>query len=541
MTPRPKTFLRQPEWLAAFLITLAALSLHLVSVSHAGGLWRDEVSVVSIATLPTMGEVFQTLPHDHCPILLPAIVRAWTLSKFGASDAGLRLLGIGIGLFLLFSLWAASLMTGKRPPLISLALAGLNFTVIRYGDTIRAYGLATALIVLTLALVWWFLEKPGARRGLLAAAGAVLSVQALYQNAFFVLAICAAGAVVCVRRRQPRNVFGVLSIGLPAALSLLPYVGPIHRAQTWWLVSKIGINHEIFLNRLLQATANLMGVWIVLSILAAIYGLGQLFAAQSEKKNCQSELSLFAGITLVLGLAGFWFFIKSSGLPTKVWYYIPALVFAAVCCDAILPRAHRAARFGILGVTIVSAFLACASGYSELRWRQTNGDLVAAEVSQKAGARDLIVVYPWYDGVTFFRYYTGNAAWTTLPPLADHRFHRYDLLKAELQTTNAIGSVLEQAEAVLRAGNKVWVVGEFRDPPANESEPGDLPPAPNGPRGWYDEPYTHAWDVKFDYFLSHNAASVTLLDGYPTNSVNPLETMTLVVAQGWRPANTHSP
>jgi hypothetical protein len=515
--------------------------LHLVSVLHAGGLWRDEISVVSIATLPTWREVFQTLPHDHCPILLPAIVRLWTHSQFDASDTGLRLLGISIGLFLLFSLWAASLMTGKRPPMISLALAGLNFTIIRYGDTIRAYGLATALIVLTMALVWWFLERPDARRGLLAAAGAVLSVQALYQNAFFVMAICIAGSFVCLRRRQKRNAFWVLTLGLPAALSLLPYAGPIHSAQSWWLVSKTGINHEVFFNRLLQATGNLMGVWIVLAMLTAMFGIGQMFARELEKKNHQTDLSVFAGIALVFGLAGFWFFIKSSGLPTKVWYYIPALVFAAVCCDAILPRVPRAARIGILGITIAIGLSGGASAYPELQWRQTNGDLVVAQVSQIAGARDLIVVYPWYDGITFFRYYTGPAAWTTLPPLADHRFHRYDLLKVELQTTNAIGPVLTQAESVLRAGNKVWVVGEFRNLPTSKSPPGDLPPAPNGSQGWYDEPYTHAWDAKFSYFLSHNAASVTLLDGYPTNSVNPLETMTLVVAQGWRPAITNSP
>ena len=194
------------------------------------------------------------------------------------------------------------------------------------------------------ALVWWFLEKPGVRSGLLAAAGAVLSVQALYQNAFFVMAICIAGSVVCLRRRQNWNAFKVLILGLPAALSLVPYAVPIHRAQAWWLVSKTGINLEVFFNRLFQATDNLMGVWVVLVVVAAIFGLSQFFATEADKKNRPSDLSLFAGIALVLGLAGFTFFIKSSGLPTKVWYYIPALVFAAVCCDAVLPRVPRAAH-----------------------------------------------------------------------------------------------------------------------------------------------------------------------------------------------------
>ena len=72
---------------------------------------------------------------------------------------------------------------------------------------------------------------------------------------------------------------------------------------------------------------------------------------------------------------------------------------------------------------------------------------MAAEVSQKAGPNDLVIVHPWYYGLTFAYYYRGTAPWTTLPPLADYRFHRYDLLKAELQRTNAIEPVFERLQS----------------------------------------------------------------------------------------------
>ena len=122
------------------------------------------------------------------------------------------------------------------------------------------------------------------------------------------------------------------------------------------------------------------------------------------------------------------------------------------------------------------ALIAFPMANSALQWRQTNGDLVAAQVSQNAAPRNLIVVHPWYNALTFARYYRGTAPWTTLPPLQDYRFYRYDLLKSKLQTTNAIASVLEETEATLQSGHRVWFVGQLPGPQPDGSPPPDLPP-----------------------------------------------------------------
>ena len=93
--PFQKTFLRQSEWGLAVLLTVAAVWLHFFYLIHAGGLWRDEISVKSIATLPSFGQVWEALPHDHCPILFPSLVRIWSASGLGTTDIGLRILGLG--------------------------------------------------------------------------------------------------------------------------------------------------------------------------------------------------------------------------------------------------------------------------------------------------------------------------------------------------------------------------------------------------------------------------------------------------------------
>ncbi len=539
----PEYLFRRMAWLAAILMTLAAVWLHFCFLAHAGGLWRDEVAVASISELPTLGQVWQALPHDHCPIVFPVLVRLWAAAGLGATDMALRVLGLGCGLLLLASFWVASRTLDKGLPLLSLALAGLNFTVIRYGDSIRAYGLATACILLTVSLMWRFMEVPCLRRGLPAGLIAVLSVQVLYQNALFLLAICLAGAAVCVRRRQRGAALCILGIGLAAAVSLLPYINPIHHAQSWWIVSQFGIHWNDFRTRIHEATGIWVVLWFFLVILAALFGIGcGLRSTPQNGTPVQRDLFLFASLALVLGLASFGFFIKWAGLPTHRWYYIPALGFAVCCCDTILPRIHRAARMGVMIIAASVALIAFPMANSALQWRQTNGDLVAAQVSQNAAPRDLIVVHPWYNALTFARYYRGTAPWTTLPPLQDYRFYRYDLLKSKLQTTNAIASVLEETEATLQSGHRVWFVGQLPGPRPDGSPPPDLPPAPNGPSGWADAPYTITWGGQFRYFLiQHITNAMTLVD--PTaNRVNPLENMALIAARGWRSqAPTNSP
>jgi len=59
-------------------ITMVAVFLHVVSLTHAGGIWRDEVGMVNIAKLPSAGEILQGLMHDHCPMVFPVVLKTWT-------------------------------------------------------------------------------------------------------------------------------------------------------------------------------------------------------------------------------------------------------------------------------------------------------------------------------------------------------------------------------------------------------------------------------------------------------------------------------
>src|SRR6266705_3253751 len=238
------------NWIIAALVTLSATYLHALFFLNAGGLWRNEAGFVHLSLLPSVSKVWQTLGYDHCPILMPLVVRAWSAAGLGNTDLGLRVLGFFAGLFLLLAFWFASWTMRGGAPLLAVTLAGLNVTVIRGGHSLRAYGLGSALGVLALALIWRLTCRPSLVTFSCAMVVAVLSVQSLYQNAFFVFAACCGGFVLCAVERRWRDTLPIFAVGAAAAVSLLPYIPLIVRAQDWYVLYKVGFRFSTGWNQL---------------------------------------------------------------------------------------------------------------------------------------------------------------------------------------------------------------------------------------------------------------------------------------------------
>ena len=129
-------------------------------------------------------------------------------------------------------------------------------------------------------------------------------------------------------------------------------------------------------------------------------------------------------------------------------------------------------------VTVSMAFL---FELPAVKCRQTNVDLIAAPLSSDVATNDYVIVYPFFCGTTFKRYYKGAAPWTTLPPLEDYTLQRWDLFMAQIQTKDPIAPVIDRITSTLQSGNRVWLVGSF---PFSQEPLPELHPAPNNPWGW---------------------------------------------------------
>ena len=522
---------REIEWVIGALITVAGVYLHWVNFRSAGALWRDEAGVVRIATLPTIREMWSNVGHESCPILFPALLRTWSFTV-GSADPALRVMGFIVGLLVLGAVWLNGWFFHRSAPLVALSLLAVNASVVRWGDSLRAYGLASVLMLLALATGWRFAREPSLKRWLVAGLVAVISVQYLFQNSFLLLAVCAAAAAVRMRRRDFKNALAALAIGVPAAVSLLPYSAMIREAQDWSVLSQIGFLPPLIWTNLSLAMAPTLAwfrwLWIALAILAIARCVIRVLPDAAE--DDADTAAFFAGTALMGALICFLIFLRVAKMPTQVWYFLPLTTFAAVCIDAAL--ANWPARWQFWRCAFAILALVCLPGARELiAYRQTNMDLVADVLRKRADAHDLIIVHPWTFGVSFDRQYSGPTPWTTVPPLADHRFHRYDLFKAKMILENPAQPVCDRIAATLHAGNHVWLIG---DVPLSQTPPPQIEPAPNNPWGWLDDPYSDVWGAQIGYFVAIHATEGEVVPIPSSNPVSALENVQVVSVAGWQ-------
>jgi len=563
------------EWFAVLLTALVATALHIRFVTHVGGLWRDETNSVNLAALPSFAEVLHLLDYDSFPILFFGVLRGW-LGIFGAdNDAALRAFGGLVGIGVLGALWFNARAFGIRWPVLSLALIGLNPMLIRYGDSTRAYGLGMLLILLTFRSFWRLVEKPshpGARRLLVAAALALLSVQCLYYNSVLLLAIIAGTVAVALRKRAWRTVGIVIGIGILAATSLLPYVPMMRRMREWTFMVSYPADFAWLWKRTCEVigSPDPLGIWLWVGLFVTGLGVAAGFVGSHvwrglaqprivEKTGPKSSMGsrnpelpswipdsvLFAAVALFLGVTGYAAFLRILHYYTQPWYYITLIAFSAGALDVVFGAWPIAERYRSFPVTLRMGRLAAAFAllcftvlpdWEEMPVRHTNVDLLSARLQPLAASGDVILVPRWECAIPLARYYRGPAEIISLPPIGEHRFHRYDLVLRQMMTVDPLHPVLTRLEGVLQSGHRVFIAGALPVPDAGSALP-NLPPAYRGADGsWHGGAYDRVWQLQAGQLLGFHAARVGhIAVPVPGKArVQGFENLDLLVAEGWR-------
>ena len=397
---------RQPEWILALAATVAVVWLHFFFLWHVGGFWRDEVNLINLSGRHSLVE----MSKDSFPVLMPLLVSGWTAIGLGQNDLSLRLLGTLIGLALPAALWLAAWKIRRAPPLIGLVLLTLNSTVIMFGDSLRAFGLGSTLILLTTAAAGWFLKNPTWRRAGGLGTLAVLSVQALYQNAVFIAAICFGALAVCARQKNRRTAVKVLAVGMLAAASLLPYWTRIVSMPASASALRTGFNPMYgfinFDNAAGFPMEQYARVWEFFALVVVACGFVSLFARTRLPDGIAGnqppkDAPLFGRTTLlmaVVAVTGFFWFAAS---PAVHWWFFPLMAVAIAWCD-VLPS-NRVAS----GARKTSRLVEMARGIT---------NPVANDMALFAGAT-LLAAFAGFSG--FLRYAAlVSEPWYFLPLLA---------------------------------------------------------------------------------------------------------------------------
>ena len=532
---RPHGALAWAELAAALLITALIVALNLRFSTQAGALWRDEVSTVQLATRPTYAEVLRSLSLDSAPALYPTLLRLWSSPWTGEQDAPLRAFGFGVATAMLGAIWVTGRALDAGPPLPALAVFAAHAGTLQTAGSVKPYGLGSLFIVLAFGAIGRLTTSPRRRTLLGALSVAILAVQTLYHNAPLILAVCVAGLIVAAVARERSAALAVAATGVVAAASLLPYVGVLLSSRSWRPLNQSEIDAHALLVRssgmVTEGSWPLAALWAVAAVLVSYGVVHALRRSPSDEPAAPGTYVLYAALVIVCATSLHLGFLKLAGRVPQVWQFVPLIGVVALAIDVVLAGA-RSLRWARLGVAVLATVLAFPVSMDRVGVRQTNVDLIAQYVHANAQRGDLILVNPWYLGITFNRYYRGPVAWMTLPPIEDLTIHRYDLLKLRMTSAEPLAPLHRAIQGALESGHRVWLVGGLLFPPAGHLPP-ILPPAPGLPTGWSDGPYAIGWALQTGYFVQTHAERLAVVRIPVAGSVNPLESVGLLVVEGW--------
>ncbi|HEX8679562.1 MAG TPA: hypothetical protein VF683_06370 [Chthoniobacterales bacterium] len=533
--------MRRAEVVLALALTAVAVWLHVARASHAGALWRDEAGAAQVALLPSFKETRQLFQHEAFPLLFPLTVRAYA-TLAGASDQAFRLFGLLVGLGLLAAIWHFVHGLTRDVPLVSLSLIGISPLFLQWGDNLRGYGLATAIMLVASALLWKVATTPSPAVVTAALVAAIASVHLLYYNAVSLFAIAIAATVVAARNRRWSRALVILAIGAAAALSLMPYSAAIADVRRWSVIFTVPeFRFAMFAANIWEALGTAGSTSQYLWVVTVLAAIAVAIAAQTlparDREQPRHDASLFCVVVLLVSIPAYFAFLRALRYPTQPWYYFALLALVAVVAEGTL-LALRSNRWRS-GTRITLALLIAIAGFAPARaaahLRQTNMDLVARHLTENASSEDLVILAPWYLGVSFARYYKAHTRWITLPPIADSRIHRYDLLQQQMASPNPIEPVLRAVEATLSQGHRVWIVGTVVSLPPGKS-PLELAPAPQTRYRWAAGAYAAAWNQQLGSFVQRRALSIDTLSIGDGLSISRYEKVPLTVLSGWRTA-----
>ncbi len=558
-TPKPRT-----ETAAALIGTAFSAILLVLTAMNSGPLWRDEINTLNLARMPLLEDIWHNLQFESCPLLWPMLVRGCGILGLTDGDMSIRILGLGIGLFFLTSLWLCQRCIGGGAPILSIALLGGLPAFLFVVGANRAYGLAGCLLVLSFGKIWRVVESPTKSRTLSAGFICLLFTQCVYYDVIFLGAMLAAGALVAIRRQRWKIVWTMAGMGLLAGASLLIYLPIIHRvpeylpfwrspffdAATLWnglsdaLAARSSANPD-------GANGPQIWIWIALllvGIIAAVV-MQRTRVRQTPKPEVaskganpeRSDLALFCVTSVVLGTIGYIGFLLKLRFFMQPWYYVGILILCAISLDGILSASWPTLRpWGLMRIGFLAVMMILNAGpaWAEAHTRRSNLDVVAAFLSHNASAGDLIVVQEAWEAITFNRYYRGQAQWLSIPPIDSHDVHRIDLVMAEMNQPEAMTPVLRAITNTLTSGHHVWLVGSIPIERSKDAPPGPtpLPPQPSEmPTRWWIGSYLYWWNQQVTTLLLDHAEQEGAETIAAPGPVNHFEDVSVVRFTGYEP------
>ncbi len=482
-----------------------------------------------------MAQIWERFPHEAFPPPYFLALQKYG-QVFGETDFSFRMLGLVIGLCTLAIIWFYAWFCRNGPPLLLLSLLGLNSTFLCWGTSLRAYGLGSALLLLTFGLSagTLFRKAPSGLAG--ACLAAIASVQVLLYAWILAPAIAFAVLVISLVQRKLKQTLALLCLTGLCVVSVLPYVKPYLAGREWSVLQKGPLTAGLILTQLASGLGTpepvTVAVWV---LLLAGFLISIPLISISEQRLDLRIVHLFALIVILAAAVGYYIFLKKLSYGTQPWYYLALITVIAAAVDLSFSALSHivAVRVGRLVVSSLLLIALSLADFAAVRQKATNIDLIAMKLQKVAGPADLIVVNPWWLGITFNRYYHGATRWETLPMINDHQIHRFDLVKAMMLSPDPNENLRTLIVNTLKSSHRVWFVGGIHVPEAGEPVL-RLPDATDTESFWNSDIYLAVWSAELGRMIAPHVTGVANVPLEPgSGGINPLEDIPLIGVEGW--------
>lgn len=391
-------YLGRSELFFAAAGTTLILVLHFLAFEAGPSLWRDEVAAVNLAQA-SWNNFWLWREFDSSFLAWFAILRGW-MAFVGSSDASLRILGLGIGFLSLGACWWTARQFGCTAPLLLLSLFAFNSTLIYWGDTLRGYGLAATLVLVSFALYWRYLQRPRLRDWFTLLACGLLMLHLVYYSTIFLGAMSAAALAVTIRRRDWPRTRALLLLGIFWGCSLFPYLTAIQHVTQWRVTVQREISWrdlpQFFRDAAFYRTSVADVAWLVtfvalpLLLLPRIGGLRRKDITETtagrdslppalpvEGTARTGDLELFFLISSVLGIAGFVGVIFWQSYVPRPWHFILLIAATSLAAEVAVQQwvAGRESLIRLRLYAVVAFWLALFAGPDTWLWMLVIGTL----------------------------------------------------------------------------------------------------------------------------------------------------------------------
>jgi hypothetical protein len=520
------------------VLCFGVILLHYYRLIHAGALWRDEISTLLVAISNNLVDVFWNQATDSFPFLFAIFLRFWIcINPWSVSipeqDFWIRMFGSMCGLFFAFSMLWPHRKGGLFFPFFTFSLLIFNPIVVVWGDSLRAYGLGSAFLVLFTYQIRKEVLGDSLKLPLPALVFATLSVWTLYGNIFLVSAVCLSGIFTCLFCGEWGKVRNLILVGAVSCLSLIFNFPVIFRMMQ----IKDLVDHHIgpmivlggLINFLCAGGAEQIYLWF-LGILVFLVAAARLVLVRNFKTDdrVSGRDAIFSSLTLVLVIIFHLVYILKVGQVPQVWYFIPPAAIVVFFFDSMhmgsSPKGGRLKYFSIL-MFILLISLSFSTKIKILTQSMTNINFVVEQISKIALPHDILLVADPFQASTVLRYVKDDLDVQIWPSCQKNEMRsqgKIPLLALMEKGDNAIRPLLDLMQARLRDGGSIWFLGypAFLDSQINPPSTTQILVSRDT---WKPGPFLFCWDAQTTAFLMRNAQLKERSHIFDTSQVNNLE------------------